>query len=175
MSHLVDNLNAAIANLGGAIDHAVTTLEAQAEIEYSIARLNQLTEKLKAVLPSVPPPVDAAESSAVPDAAEAVPVAVEAEAALEAVEAEAVPVAVEAEAVPVAVEAEAAPEAVEAEAAPETVEAEAAPEAVEAEAAPEAVEAAADVAEKALGESIDAPSAEPQASETSTVVEPAPY
>jgi hypothetical protein len=54
MSQLVDNLNAAISNLGGVIGQAVATLEAQTEIERSIAKLNHLADALKAVLPVTP-------------------------------------------------------------------------------------------------------------------------
>jgi len=50
MSHLVDNLNAAIDNLGGAITLAIDTLKQQAEIEQSIAKLNDLTAKLRTAL-----------------------------------------------------------------------------------------------------------------------------
>ena len=50
MSHLADNLNAAIDNLGGAITLAIDTLKQQAEIEQSIARLNDLTAKLRTAL-----------------------------------------------------------------------------------------------------------------------------
>jgi len=53
MSQLVDNLNAAIANLGDVIGQAVSTLQAQAQIEQSVAKLNTLADSLKAVLPAV--------------------------------------------------------------------------------------------------------------------------
>ena len=59
MSQLVDNLNAAISNLGGVIGQAVATLEAQTEIERSIAKLNHLADALKAVLPVTPELPDA--------------------------------------------------------------------------------------------------------------------
>ena len=135
MSHLVDNLNAAIASLGGAINSAVTTLEAQAEIEHSIARLNQLTEKLKAVLPSVLPPIDAADAPA----------------ASETPEVTAAPDTADAEATPAPAEAEAASDTAEAAAAPDTAEATA------------EADAPADAAEAAATESTDATETPPVA------------
>jgi len=55
MTLLVDNLNKAIATLGGVIGQAVTSLKEQQEIEHSISRLNFLADSLKAVLPPEPP------------------------------------------------------------------------------------------------------------------------
>ena len=69
MSQVVDNLNAAIANLGGVIGQAVAALRYQAQIEQSVAKLNALAESLKNVLPSVSAP--AADTSADSNAATA--------------------------------------------------------------------------------------------------------